>query len=73
LVQWEGGDGSSGRCLYRKRAAEANRISKSTVHRLFQTFAVQPHRSKTCKLSTDPFFVEMVREIVGLYLNPPDQ
>jgi len=42
------------------------------VHRLFQTFAVQPHRSKTCKLSTDPFFVEKVRDIVGLYLNPPD-
>jgi len=33
---------------------------------------VQPHRSKTCKLSTDPFFGEKVREIVGLYLNPPD-
>jgi putative transposase len=55
-----------------RQAAEANRISKSTVHRVFQTFAVQPHRSKTFKLSTDPFFVEKVRDIVGLYLNPPD-
>jgi putative transposase len=49
-----------------------NRISKSTVHRVFQTFSLQPHRSKTLKLCTDPFFVEKVRDIVGLYLNPPD-
>jgi len=33
---------------------------------------VQPHRSKSFKLSTDPFFVEKVRDVVGLYLNPPD-
>lgn len=55
-----------------RQAAEANRISRSTVHRVFQTFSVQPHRSKSFKLSTDPFFVEKVRDIVGLYLNPPD-
>ncbi len=42
------------------------------MHRLFQAFAVQPHRTRTFKLSTDPFFVEKVRDIVGLYLNPPD-
>lgn len=42
------------------------------MHRVFQTFAVQPHRSRSFKLSTDPFFVEKVRDIVGLYLNPPD-
>ncbi len=42
------------------------------MHRVFQTFSVQPHRSKSFKLSTDPFFVEKVRDIVGLYLNPPD-
>ncbi len=42
------------------------------MHRLFQAFAVQPHRTRTFKLSTDPFFVERVRDIVGLYLNPPD-
>src|SRR6266851_1865800 len=34
---------------------------------------LQPHRSKSFKLSTDPFFVEKVREVVGLYLNPPDK
>jgi putative transposase len=55
-----------------REAAQANGISKSTVHRLFQAFAVQPHRTRTFKLSTDPFFVEKVRDIVGLYLNPPD-
>src|SRR6202035_5277157 len=47
-------------------------ISKSTVARYFALFGLQPHRSKSCKLSTDPFFIEKVRDIVGLYLNPPD-
>ena len=47
-------------------------ISKSTVHRVWQAFGLQPHRQKHFKLSTDPFFVEKVRDIVGLYLNPPD-
>ncbi len=55
-----------------REAAQASGISKSTVHRLFQAFAVQPHRSRTFKLSTDPLFVEKVRDITGLYLNPPD-
>ena len=55
-----------------RQAAQASGISRSTVHRLFQTFALQPHRSRSFKLSTDPFFVEKVRDIVGLYLNPPD-
>jgi putative transposase len=53
-------------------AAAAHGISKSTVHRLFRAFAVQPHRTRSFKLSTDPFFVEKVRDIAGLYLNPPD-
>jgi putative transposase len=55
-----------------REAARASGISKSTVHRLFQAFAVQPHRTRTFKLSTDPFFIEKVRDIAGLYLNPPD-
>ena len=54
-------------------AADRTGISKSTVQRYFALFGVQPHRSKAFKLSTDPFFVEKVRDIVGLYLNPPDQ
>ena len=55
-----------------RSAAAASGISKSTVHRLFQAFALQPHRTRSFKLSTDPFFVEKVRDIAGLYLNPPD-
>lgn len=55
-----------------REAARVSGISKSTVHRLFQAFALQPHRTRSFKLSTDPFFVEKVRDIVGLYLNPPD-
>ncbi len=53
-------------------AAEANGLSKSSMHRVFQLFAVQPHRGRNFKLSNDPFFVEKVRDFVGLYLNPPD-
>jgi len=46
-------------------------VSKSMVHRVWKTFGLQPHRQRSFKLSTDPFFVEKVRDIVGLYLNPP--
>ncbi len=55
-----------------RQAASSNGLSKSTVHRVFRAFAVQPHRSKNFKLSSDPFFIEKVRDVVGLYLNPPD-
>ena len=48
-------------------------ISKRTVHRWLNIPALQPHRQKNFKISTDPFFVEKVRDIVGLYLNPPDK
>jgi transposase len=56
-----------------RSAAAVARIPKSTVGRYFTLFGLQPHRSKSFKLSTDPFFVEKVRDIVGLYLNPPDK
>jgi transposase len=55
-----------------RSAAAMTGIPKSTVGRYFALFGLQPHRSKSFKLSTDPFFVEKVRDIVGLYLNPPD-
>ena len=55
----------------RSIAAET-RLSKSTVQRVWQAFGLQPHRQKHFKISTDPFFVEKVRDIVGLYLHPPD-
>jgi len=48
-------------------------ISKSTVQRIWKVCGIQPHRQKHFTLSTDPFFVEKVRDIVGLYLNPPDK
>jgi transposase len=53
-------------------AAETG-ISKTSVHRFLQVFGLQPHRQDTFKLSTDPFFVEKLRDVVGLYLNPPDK
>jgi transposase len=56
-----------------RSAAAKTGISKSSVGRYFALFNLQPHRSKSFKLSTDPFFVEKVRDIVGLYLNPPDK
>jgi len=43
------------------------------VHRVWQRFDVQPHRVEKFKLSNDPKFEEKVRDIVGLYLNPPDR
>ena len=46
-------------------------VSKSTVQRYFSLFGLQPHRSKSFKLSNDAFFVEKVRDSVGLYLQPP--
>ena len=53
--------------------AESTKVSKSSVHRIWTAFGLQPHRQKSFKLSNDPFFVEKVRDIVGLYLSPPDK
>jgi putative transposase len=62
-----------GRTHWSSRAlADETGLSKSTVHRYLSLFGVQPHRTRSFKLSSDPFFIEKVREIVGLYLNPPD-
>jgi len=47
-------------------------VSMKSVHRIWQAFGLQPHRQKHFALSTDPFFIEKVRDIVGLYLNPPE-
>ena len=51
-------------------AREAN-MAPTTVFRIWRAFGLQPHRQETFKLSTDPMFVEKVRDIVGLYMNPP--
>lgn len=53
--------------------AKQSNLSKSTVQRVWSAFNLQPHRQKHFTLSTDPYFVEKVRDIVGLYLNPPDK
>ena len=53
--------------------ANSTGISKSTVNRIWKTFSVKPHKRKGFKLSTDPFFVDKVKDVVGLYLNPPDK
>ena len=56
----------------RTLAAETG-ISSTSVHRYINLFGLQPHRSQSVKLSTDRFFIEKLRDIVGLYLNPPDK
>src|SRR6058998_589745 len=48
-------------------------LSQSTVSRICRAFGLQPHRTETFKLSKDPLFIEKVRDIVGLDLNPPDR
>src|SRR5258705_7171348 len=53
--------------------AQACGLSRSTVNRIWRAFALQPHRTETFKLSKDPLFIEKVRDIVGLYLHPPDR
>lgn len=55
-----------------RQMARQTRLAKSTVHRIWQAFGLQPHRQRHFKLSNDPFFVEKVRDIVGLYLHPPE-
>jgi putative transposase len=55
-----------------RTAAADSGISKSSVQRYFQLFGLKPHRTKSFKLSNDAFFIEKLRAVVGLYLNPPD-
>ena len=51
--------------------ARAVGLSRMAIHRIWHTFGLQPHRSETFKLSNDPLLIEKIRDIVGLYLNPP--
>lgn len=53
--------------------AKETGLSHTTIRRIWTAFGLQPHRSETFKLSTDPLFVDKVRDIVGLYLSPPDR
>lgn len=52
--------------------AEKTGLSQSAVSRIWRAFGLQPHRSESFQLSNDPWLVEKVRDIVGLYMNPPD-
>ena len=52
--------------------AEKIGISNSSVGRIWRALGLKPHRSQTFQLPTDPLFVEKVRDVVGLYMNPPD-
>lgn len=56
----------------RSMAAEVG-LTQSAVHRIWKAFGLQPHRQGTWKLSKDPQFVAKVRDVVGLYLNPPER
>jgi transposase len=56
----------------RSMAAEVG-LNQTAVHRIWKAFGLQPHRSETWKLSKDPQFIEKVRDVVGLYLNPPER
>jgi transposase len=51
--------------------AQAQRVSPATVHRIWQAANLQPHRTKTFKLSRDPHFARKLRDVVGFYMNPP--
>lgn len=53
--------------------AKATGMSQSAISRIWRAFGLKPHRADTFKLSTDPFFVEKVRDVVGLYLAPPEK
>ena len=53
--------------------ARAQGVSEATVRRIWKAHGLRPHRVKTFKLSRDPEFVSKLRDVVGLYLNPPDK
>jgi transposase len=53
--------------------AKATGMSQTAVSRIWRAFGLKPHKTGTFKLSTDPFFVEKVRDVVGLYMSPPER
>jgi transposase len=56
----------------RSMAAEVG-LTQTAVSRIWRAFGLQPHRQETWKLSKDPQFIDKVRDVVGLYLNPPER
>lgn len=55
----------------RKMAKESG-LSHDSIQRIWKAFGLQPHRSESFQLSTDPFFIEKVRDVIGLYMSPPE-
>ena len=53
--------------------AQATGLNQTAISRIWRAFSLAPHRSETFKLSKDPLFIDKVRDIVGLYLNPPER
>ena len=53
--------------------AQRTGFSRASIHRIWRAFALAPHRAETFKLSRDPLFIDKVRDIVGLYLDPPER
>jgi transposase len=53
--------------------AQKSGLSQTAIVRIWHAFGLKPHRTETFKLSSDPYFVEKVRDVVGLYLNPPEK
>ncbi len=53
--------------------AKVSGLNQTAISRIWRAFALQPHRTESFKLSHDPLFIDKVRDIVGLYLNPPDR
>ena len=51
--------------------AKATGLNQTAIVRIWNAFGLQPHRAEAFKLSTDPLFIDKVRDIVGLYLSPP--
>jgi transcriptional regulator with XRE-family HTH domain len=56
-----------------RELAKVTGMSRMTISRIWRAFGLQPHRSETFKLSPDPLLIEKVRDIVGLYMNPPER
>jgi len=55
-----------------RKLAERCGVSRQSISRIWRAFGLQPHRAELFTLSTDPYFVDKVRDVVGLYMNPPD-
>ena len=51
--------------------AKASGLGRTTIQQIWRAFGLQPHRTETFKPSTDPLLIEKVRDIVGLYMQPP--